>query len=407
MARNGFRIFDADTHVGPVMEVLEKYLTDAERAKLPAWEQYKNIGDRGFSKGLTSYTRGVRSYGRVLGATNEDNKLMGYTAAFTGRKKEHEPSPQSDFPEGFSGPTKMEREPSTRVDFDPAVRIQEMDLEGVDVNLMLPSGWYGTWTGTDDVALEAGMYRAYHRWMNDYCGAYPERLGGVLLISARDIPGSVEEIRRWSKSRWAWGVQPYAPSGMSLDHPALEAIWATAQEYDLVVTLHTSTAMPPYAPGGQDNWENVFLQRSAAHPWCGMRNMAALIGSGVMDRYPRLRIGTLEAGHGWLPFWLARIDEHAETCAISIPKLKHKPSEYAMSGRYFQSIEMHEGAKITNSVAELIGDDVLMFGSDYPHLESRFPKSVDIVMGWDMPEVRKRKLFWDNPAKFYARSGLN
>src|SRR5439155_10527843 len=52
----------------------------------------------------------------------------------------------------------------------------------------------------------------------------------------------------------------------------------------------------------EDTWENLWLQRSAAHPWCGMRNMAALIGSGVMDRYPALRIGTLEAGHGWLPF---------------------------------------------------------------------------------------------------------
>jgi len=281
-----------------------------------------------------------------------------------------------------------------------------MDLEGVDVNLMLPSGWFGTWTSTDDVTLEMGMYRAYHRWMNDYCSAYPSRLGGVMLVSARDIEGSLLEIRRWAKSRWAWGILPYAPYGMPLDHPDLEPIWAAAQEHDMVVALHTFTAMPPYAPGGQDNWENLFLQRSAAHPWCGMRNMASLIGNGVMDRYPSLRIGTLEAGHGWLPFWLARIDEHAQTVKSAIPELKHKPSEYAKSGRYFQSIEIHEGAQITNAVADMVGDHVLMYGSDYPHAESRFPKSVEIVMGWDMPEARKRKLFWDNPVKFYARCGL-
>ncbi len=71
--------------------------------------------------------------------------------------------------------------PSPRVDDDPAERIADMDREGVDVNLTLPSGWFGTWTAGDDIALEMAMYRAYHRWMADYCGAFPERLGGVIL----------------------------------------------------------------------------------------------------------------------------------------------------------------------------------------------------------------------------------
>ena len=93
--------------------------------------------------------------------------------------------------------------------------------------------------------------------------------------------------------------------------------------------------MPPYAPGGQDTWDNLWLQRSAAHPWCGMRNMASMIGSGVMDRYPSLRVGTLEAGHGWLPFWMARLDEHAETIKAALPAAGAKPSEYVMQRPLF------------------------------------------------------------------------
>jgi predicted TIM-barrel fold metal-dependent hydrolase len=274
------------------------------------------------------------------------------------------------------------------------------------VNLTLPSGWFGTWTAGDDVALEAAMYRAYHRWMADYCGAFSERLGGIILVSARDIEGSLAEIRRWARSRWAWAVMAYAPAGMPLDHPDLEPIWAAAAENDLAVVLHTFTVMPPYAPGGADTWENLFLQRSAAHPWCGMRNMAALIGGGVMDRYPRLRIGTLEAGHGWLPFWMARIDEHAETVKAALPELAHKPSEYVLGGRYFQSIEIPEGERLTNSVIDLLGEEVLMYASDYPHGESWFPESVTTVLGWNMSSERKRKLFWDNALRFYARCGL-
>jgi predicted TIM-barrel fold metal-dependent hydrolase len=383
MARNGYRIFDSDTHVGPVMDVLDKHIAAAEKAKLPAWEEFKAANKRG----NITYNRGQRRYRRRLGTARPEETPGGYMAGFTGVKKEREVSPL--------------------VDQDPAERIKDMDYEGVDVNLTLPSGWFGTWTAGDDPALEMGMYRAYHRWMEEYCGAFPGRLGGVILASVRDIESSVAEIRRWGKSRWAWGILPYAPYGTPLDHPDLEPVWAAAQEHDLAVTLHTFTVMPPYAPGGLDTWDNLFLQRSAAHPWCGMRNMAALIGAGLMDRYPRLRIGTLEAGHGWLPFWMKRIDEHAETIRAAIAPLKGKPSEYVMSGRYFQSIEIPEGGELTNAVADLVGESVLMYASDYPHGESHFPKSVELVLGWDMAESRKRRLFWDNAVRFYARCGLS
>ena len=340
MARDGFKIFDSDTHVGPSMNVLDKYLSSAEKDRLAGWEQWKDTNPR---TGRITYTKGGRSYQRRLGTATAETGPARYMAAFTGANRAR---------------------PSLRVDDDPAERIADMDREGVDVNLTLPSGWFGTWTAGDDVALEMAMYRAYHRWMADYCGAFPERLGGIILVSARDIEGGLAEIRHCARSRWAWAVMAYAPAGMPLDHPDLEPIWAEAAAHDLAVVLHTFTVMPPYAPGGGDTWENLFLQRSAAHPWCGMRNMAGLIGSGVMDRYPNLRIGTLEAGHGWLPFWMARIDEHAETVKAALPELAHKPSEYVLGGRYFQSIEIPEGERLTNSVIDLLGEDLLMYASD-------------------------------------------
>ena len=382
MAKDGYKIFDSDTHVGPTMNVIDEFLSDVERKKLDGWAEFKSVN----KKGDITYNRGQRRYRRKLGTAKADENPGGYMTGFTGVAKKRAVSPL--------------------VDANAGERIKDMDFEGVDVNLTLPSGWWGTWTSTDDVALEAAMYRAYHRWMEAYCGQFPDRLGGVILACGRDIKSAVEEIHRWGKSRWAWGVLPYAPYGMPLDHPDFEPVWAAAAEHDLAVTLHTFTVMPPYAPGGTDNWENLFLQRSASHPWCGMRNMASLIGSGLMDRYPKLRIGTLEAGHGWLPFWMARIDEHARTIRSEIPDLKMMPSEYVLSGRYFQSIEIPEGLKLTNSVIDLVGEDVLMYASDYPHGESHFPESVDLVLEWDMPRARKNKLFWDNALKLYARCGV-
>jgi len=189
MARDGYRIFDSDTHVGPDAAILEPYLSAADKERLARWAPYRATG----RSGRVTYTKGERHYRRKLGAAAPDAASAGYMAGFTGVARERQPSPQ--------------------VDADPAARIADMDYEGVDVNLTLPSGWFGTWTAGEDVALEMAMYRAYHRWMSDYCGAYPERLGGVILGAARDVEGSLAEMLNWGKARWAWGPWVSAPAG--------------------------------------------------------------------------------------------------------------------------------------------------------------------------------------------------
>ena len=379
MARNGYKIFDADTHVRPDAAVLEPYLTADARVKLSQFESYKTRD----SQGSVTCLMGTRHYKRRLGAASEEapeNKeyMRGY--------KRHQHG-----------------KPNPLCERDPAVRIKDMDREGIDVNLMLPSGWFGAWTTVDDVAIETSMYEAYHRWTADYCSAFPSRLKGVILIAVRDIGKSLAELHRCAKETWPLAVFVYAPYQFPLDHPDLEPVWKAAADYDLSIALHTFTVMPPYAPGGLESWDNLWLQRSAAHYWCGQRNMAAIIGAGIMDRYPNIRVGTLEAGHGWLPSWVKRLDEHTKLCPEALPQLEQTIHDYVTGGRYFQSIEVSEGAEITKSVIDLLGPDILMFGSDYPHGESWFPVAVESVLGWGLEEGHLRKLLWDNPVRFYRR----
>lgn len=384
MAKNGFKIFDSDTHVGPYVDILYPYIERDTLDRLPKWESFKHNHHK---TGHVTYLMGQRRYRRRIGDAAPDPTPARYMAGFTG--------------------VQTDKKPNLDIEKDVDLRIADLDYEGIDVNLMVPSGWFGTWTTVKDVQLELGMYRAYHEWLNDYCSKYPDRLGGAILCCARDVESSLFELKRWSKARWAWGMMVYAPSDMPLDHPNLEPLWKAAADYDLGVVLHTFTVMPPYAPGGEDTWGNLWLQRSAAHPWCGMRNMASLIGSGAMERYPNLRVATLEAGHGWLPFWMARIDEHARTVRAGLPEsFKGLPSDYVLSGRYYQSIDISEGLDITRSVLDRVGTDVLMFATDYPHGGGYFPLSADIVTSWDLSDECKRKLLWGNAAKFFARSGL-
>ena len=149
MARNGFKVFDSDTHVGPFVDILEKYFEQKTKDTLKDWEDCKQAHRR---TGHVTYLKGQRKYRRQLGQAEatppgeNDAYMAGFTEAYKGRT------------------------PNPRVDDDPAARIEDMDFEGVDVNLTLPSGWFGTWTLEDTPDLEAAMYRAYHRWMDDYCG---------------------------------------------------------------------------------------------------------------------------------------------------------------------------------------------------------------------------------------------
>jgi predicted TIM-barrel fold metal-dependent hydrolase len=296
--------------------------------------------------------------------------------------------------------------PSDRVSFDPHARVRDMDLEGIDVNMVLPSGGLPAFCALDDVGLELAMYEAYHRFLREYCAPYPDRLTSVILASGRDVAASVAEVRRCAREDWPVGVFPICPPEMSLDDPDWEPLWAVAQECDLTVIIHTFTMTVPYPPGVWDTWNNVFLQRSASHVWNAQRNMAALIGAGVLDRYPELRLAPLECGHGWLAAWGARLDELAEMCRHALPPLRRKPSEYIRSPQYFQSIQIHEGEQSLRHAVEALGEDTLMFATDYPHSESWFPKSVEVVAGWtSLPERVRRKLFWDNAVRCYRRYG--
>jgi predicted TIM-barrel fold metal-dependent hydrolase len=391
MARGGYRIFDADTHIIEPVEPIEAYLGPADRARLAALGPL--VGRAPARAGMSRYLVGKRpKLDRRLGS----------------RERVAPPSSRGARDGGTPWDVRWQGPPfpSDRVSFDPHARVKDMDLEGVDVNMVLPSGGVPSFCGLEDVALEQAMYRAYHRFVSDYCAPYPDRLTSLVLVSARDAEASVAEIHRCGEEAWPVGVFPICPPELSLDDPAWEPIWAAAQAHDLTVVIHSFTMTVPYPPGTWDTWDNVFLQRAAGHVWNAQRNMAAIIGAGVLDRYPALRLTSLECGHGWLPFWASRLDELAEMARHALPPLARKPSEYIRGPQYFQSIQLHEGELSLRQAIEALGEDTLMFATDYPHSESWFPKSVEVVLGWtSLGETARRKLLWDNAARCYRRLG--
>jgi predicted TIM-barrel fold metal-dependent hydrolase len=98
------------------------------------------------------------------------------------------------------------------------------------------------------------------------------------------------------------------------------------------------------------------------------------------------------------------MDDQSVYLSYALPTtLAHKPSEYMTNGRFFASIVIHEGEKMARMVTDFLGDGVLMYSSDYPHAECRFPESTNQVLAWKSPgNEAMRKLLWDNATRCFG-----
>src|SRR5262249_10462806 len=254
--KNGFHVYDADTHVSPAAEVLERYVDPGFRPRLPDLAQYRQAT----GEGLHPCTFGRKFYRRVLGEAAPRESFTGRESRWRGGKLPR-PGVQNDQAEN---------------------RVKDMDDEGTDVHFLIP-GSFMSFVGLDDPSYEVGLVRAYHRHIADFCGRFPNRLKSLIVASGRAVDEAVREIREWGKSNWALAANPLPPSDIPPDPPDLDPIWRAAEEYDLPIAHHSSTWNPPYYPAYQDVWDNIFVGRMASHPWGAMRFVASFVGGGVMD----------------------------------------------------------------------------------------------------------------------------
>ena len=392
--RQGFRVIDADTHVNPSMDVLLRYADKALQEQMddlePYLRQVEPRSGRGDAEDQETYT------------TLSIKPLRNHRMAGTKSGADSGPGGTSDF---LSGRTQMvTRKPITaRTAEDNATgRLQDMDIEGRDIDFLIPGTWaYGAPTLAPHLCR--GLYSAYHRYIADYCSADSSRLKSMVLAPANDPAWAAQVIKAHAHADWVAAVWPLLPENLPLDDPDLEPIWAAANEADLPIMYHGFTIETPYFPGYRDIWENPAMSRCAGQTWGGQRFLSFMLMGGMLDRYPNLRIGTLECGHGWLPHWLIRLTRQIEYVQGSVPpSLKHTPIEYAQMGRVFCGIDASEGVEMTKSVIDLVGDHVLMYLSDYPHPETIFPDSTDAVISWQevLGEQATRKLMGENATGF-------
>jgi predicted TIM-barrel fold metal-dependent hydrolase len=358
--RDGYRIVDADGHVSEPHEIWRDYL-DAR------FRDHISYGEDGW----------VRVDGERV------NRIAGFRPQ----------QPRTDHNRLGAAIAR---------DFDAVSLLQAMDREGIDVSVNFASrGLFVPFAEAPPAEVSAALARAFNNWLAEYCAEDPARLLGAAAISLKDPAEAVREARRAVETLGyrALFIRPNPTRGRNLGDPAYDEFYAAVADLDVALCVHEGLgAAAPQV--GADRYTTYLQRHAICHPVEQMMAVMDLIVTGVLDRHPRLRVAFLESGASWLPYWLWRLDEHVELAgAAEAPALTMAPSAY-FRRQCFISTEADEGP--VRSVVEHVGAEVLIWASDYPHPDGKFPHAVETFLAHPaLTGEVKHRVLWDNPARLY------
>jgi uncharacterized protein len=357
------RIIDADGHVQEKQIPWADLLDEPYRARAP-----REVKDnRGFSF--------VMIDGRLT------PKPVGKGCSFVGAPRNRQPQPTTGM-------------------VDPMQRLKDMDIEGIDTAVLFGTSPFLSLPFVEDKDLASAIARVYNNWLAGYCKTDPPRLKGVALTAIQDPVEAVNELRRAVEELKfvAVAAPPTSASKKNLDDPDLYPFFAEAERLNVPVCIHVGAG--DGVPAGTERFDHPFYTHAMAHPFEQMIAVLCVVVGGLLERFPRLKVAFMEAGAGWVPYWMERLDEHYEFLQPTVPWLKKPPSEYMRGGQLYYAFEMEE--KMLPYVAEFVGADRLIFATDYNHSDSKFPHTVEEVMERkDLSDELKTKLMGENAARLY------
>src|SRR5512145_456302 len=304
--------------------------------------------------------------------------------------------------------------------WSPEIRLRDMDRFGWDIQVLLPTGNNGNFAyrvALKDLQLGAAMCRAYNNWCHDYCSVDRRRLKFVAVLPGSDVGEMVKEARRAVVELGAVSVRnPFLPAGKWLHEAEYDALWSLACDLDFPIAAHGEYRQRRFQPFRElegerrDDMELALrgLNHALGFPCDNMATLGHFIFTGILERFPKLRLAVLESNSGWLPFWLGRMDDHTHGRNSVMGKSKYLsmlPSEY-FTRQCSIACDSDERA-LKYVVDELRGENIV-WNTDYPHPDAIEPsKALPEFNSQPIPNEAKRKILWDNAVKLFGPRLLN
>ena len=283
---------------------------------------------------------------------------------------------------------------------DPDAHVKDMDLDGIAGGVLYPSQGLTVFrvVATD---LLSAIFRAYNDYLAEFCQPHPNRLKGIAMINVDSVEDAAGELERAAKIGLPGAMISVRPI-VRYDHPSYERLWAAAQDLDMPLSLHIGTTR--WRPG--DDVSTPVFQADIDFPLRDIDVREAIncmIMSGVFERYPKLMVGAVEYELAWAPYFMQQMDDFYKHRARGVQGMRFKgeslPSDFFRRNVFIGFQEDALGIELRHH----IGVDNLTWGSDYPHAESTFPKSREILdqILESVTDEEKRKIAGENTARLY------
>lgn len=294
--------------------------------------------------------------------------------------------------------------------WDPVERLKDQDLDGVEAEVLYTTLGMALF-GLADAELQQASFRVFNDWLAEFCSDDRRRLHGVALISLADIEAGRQELERCAagglKGGMIYGCAPANRPYLSRDY---DPFWAAAQDLEMPLSLHVFTRGNQ---GAQARAEAPRLSEYMGFSRAYVRglhevqdSLADIIQSGVLERFPRLKIVSAENDTGWIPHFMYRLDHVYEKFGAfseTAQPLPMKPSDYVRR----QIWATFQDDPVGPAFSSLFGENNFMWASDFPHTDSTWPHSREVIgeSFRAVPDEVTHKIVFENANRLY-RMGL-
>jgi predicted TIM-barrel fold metal-dependent hydrolase len=282
----------------------------------------------------------------------------------------------------------------------PELRIRDQEIDGVDAEVIY--GILGMGVLLEDRELLRVVYEIYNTWVADFCKADPDRLVALACIPDYDPEVAAVELRRAASLGLKGAELAVSTAVKPLWHRDWDLLWAAAEECNMPISFHT-TGCPVREPSDGQMARDYDAQYRATEltmfQLAGAEFLASIIFSGALDRYPGMKFVLAECGVGWIPYILGRMDREYEDEFHSL-NLSLKPGEYWRR----QGYTTFQQETTVGDAVHLVGEDNILWGSDYPHPDGIWPDSARVIeddLG-GLEERVRRKITCQNAGKLYG-----
>src|SRR5262245_11431223 len=378
------RIIDADGHVLEPPDCWQRYIDPAYRERPIRVAR----GDDGRDVLLIDGRPARLTTSEMLGGLGGMGKSIDELAAacLAGRYAESAPAPATD----------------------PAARIARLDADGIAAVILYPSLGLQWEAEVPDAGYALANARAYNRWIEDLCAGSAGRLVPVAHLTLGDPEEAARELRRAVRAGARGGfLLPFTLSGVPHGHPDHDPLWAAAEELDVPIAIHTGVdpsgrslnrrftglAWPDGVVTGIWYLQLMFAQAV-------QQAFATFFLYATFDRFPRLKLVVLEAGAGWLGYWLDRMDAFARgSLRVTLP-LRELPSTYVRRQCW---VSGDPDERSLPAVVRYVGDDRFLWATDYPHSDhdADYMQELRELVG-ALPAESRPRLLGENAAQAYG-----